>query len=329
MSKVKYQTKWIQYLLIPATLAVFSQGSFAHTRLEYPNVIENGSVHNRLNTGHGCPTSTTAKGSTFAQSAIFPNAISYTPIIGVDSSATGSTWKNATYTTAAASTFYSPLAGIGALLRADGAWPITLQKTDAKGNNDGFLAGGKAYDQTVSAGVQTSVKTAAITIPATSCARSVTFMLAVADICDINVPSAVATDKEVLYWSPIPNFTGVPGQPFGSSKGNPTNPNIAGGIPVGPAYSNYDGYTDAAHTIAGDGWASPATLKVWRNTTGTPATVANGVYTAALAANPLPAGCTGHGGLGDDVYVFPSAAQINAEMPMYSGVKQSGTLYWQ
>ena len=328
MSKVKYQTKWIQYLLIPATLAVFSQGSFAHTRLEYPNVIEKGSVHNRLNVGHGCAISATAKGgSTFAQSAIFPNAVSYTPIIGVDS--TGTTWNNATYTTAAASTFYSPLAGIGTLLRADGAWPITLQKTDALGNNDGFIAGGKAYDQTVSAGVQTSVKTAAITIPATSCARSVTFMLAVADICDINVPSAVATDKEVLYWSPIPNFTGVPGQPFGSSKGNPTNPNIAGGIPVGPAYSNYDGYTDAAHTIAGDGWASPATLKVWRNTTGTPATVANGVYTAALAANPLPAGCTGHGGLGDDVYVFPSAAQINAEMPMYSGVKQSGTLYWQ
>ena len=54
MSKVKYQTKWIQYLLIPATLAVFSQGSFAHTRLEYPNVIEKGSVHNRLNVGHGC-----------------------------------------------------------------------------------------------------------------------------------------------------------------------------------------------------------------------------------------------------------------------------------
>ena len=331
MSKLNYQKKLVQHLLVPATLAVFSQCSFAHTRLESPNVIQGVKVHNRLNVGHGCSIDAigTKGGSTFAQSAIFPNAVSYTPIIGVDSSATGSTWNSATYTTQPASTFYSPLAGIGTLIREDGAWPITLQKTDAAGNNDGFSAGGKAYDQTVSAGIQTSVATAAITIPATSCARSVTFMLAVADICDITVPSAIATDKEVLYWSPIPNFAGVPGQPFGSAKGNSTSTNIAGGIPVGPAYSNYDGYTDAALTIAGDGWASPATLKVYRNITGTPAPVANGVYTAALPANPLPPGCTGHGGLGDDVYVFPSAAQINAEMPIFSGVNQKGTLYWK
>ncbi|CAA9889807.1 hypothetical protein METHB2_1310003 [Candidatus Methylobacter favarea] len=46
--------------------------------------------------------------------------------------------------------------------------------------------------------------------------------------------------------------------------------------------------------------------------------------------NPLPASCTGNGGLGDDVYVYPSAQQINDELPVWSGPKVGeGTLYWK
>ncbi|MFI3135988.1 MAG: hypothetical protein QX197_04345, partial [Methylococcaceae bacterium] len=62
-----------------------------------------------------------------------------------------------------------------------------------------------------------------------------------------------------------------------------------------------------------DGWNSPATLKVTRDT----------------VANPLPAGCTGNGGKGDDVYIYPSADQINKEMPIWSGADQTGTNYWK
>jgi len=149
----------------------------------------------------------------------------------------------------------------------------------------------------------------------------VTFVLAIADVCDATVPSTTATDEDVLYWSPIPNFPGVPGQPFGTPSGNPANTNLSpSGVPAGPAYSKYDGYADAAHTLPGDGWGSPATLKVVRNTTGTPATLTS----AAVAANPLPASC----GAGVDVYVYPSAEQINTELPVWSGTQQTGTLYW-
>ena len=161
--------------------------------------------------------------------------------------------------------------------------------------------------------IQVDFNSAAVTINKDSCARSVTFELAIADICDL-VPSTAASDEEILYWSPIPNFTGVPGQPFGAPTADPTSTNIPGGIPAGPPYSHYDGYADAAHTIAGDGWGSPATLKVNRN----------------LTTNPLPASCTGNAGAGDDVYVYPSAEQINAELPVWSGIHQGeGTNYWQ
>ncbi|MFZ4702652.1 MAG: hypothetical protein ACOYMG_21625, partial [Candidatus Methylumidiphilus sp.] len=149
---------------------------------------------------------------------------------------------------------------------------------------------------------------AAVSIAKTSCARSVTFYAAIADVCDASVPSTAASDEQVLYWSPIPNFSGVPGSPFGTSVGDPARK-----IPVGPKYSNYDGYQDAAHTIPGDGWGSPATYKVTRD----------------LTKNPLPAGCTGNAGAGDDVHVYPSAQQINQELPVWSNPNQSGTVYWQ
>jgi len=286
-----------------------SQGVFAHTRLEIPTVAEGvtvghsqtGRVHNYLRIGHGCPPATD-RGATMGTSVVFPNAVSYTPVIGVDSG------NGKVFSTSPASDFYSPQAGIGTLNRAGGPWEFTNNKVDPLGNKDGFWAGGKAYDQKISTVISIDFDASAITIIPESCVRSVTFELAIADFCDISVPGATVKDEEVLFWSPIPNFPGVPGQPFGAQTAD-----AARNIPVGPAYSNYDGYADAAHTIAGDGWGSPATVTVNRN----------------LTANPLPASCTGNGGLGDDVYVYPSAEQINKELPVWSEPNQTGINYWQ
>ncbi|WP_217426630.1 hypothetical protein, partial [Candidatus Methylobacter favarea] len=237
------------------------------------------------------------------------NAVSYTPVIGVDSGA------GKQYSTIQASDFYSPLANIAALRRTGGPWDANSIKVDSLGNIDGFWAGGKEYDQTFSTVVTVDFDVNPVTINPASCARSVTFELAIADICDSSLPdSAIATDEQVLYWSPIPNFPGVPGAPFGAPTASP-NHSVPGNdpnfVPAGPAYSKYDGYVDAAHTVAGDGWGSPATLKVTRVTA-------------------LPAGCTGNGGLGDDIYIYPSAQQINDELPVWSGPKVGeGTLYWK
>ena len=285
------------------TVALFaaSQGAFAHTRLETATAPEGTRVHNFVNISHGCPPATARK-ATYGVTAIFPNAISYTPIIGVDSGA------GKVYTANPASTYYSPLAGIAVMINGGGAWDAGNLKVDAAGNKDGFWAGGKAYDQTISTYVQTPFYSSAVAIAKASCARSVTFYAAIADVCDASVPSTAASDEQVLYWSPIPNFSGVPGSPFGTSAGDP-----ARSIPIGPKYSNFDGYQDAAHTFPGDGWGSPATFKVTRD----------------LTTNPLPAGCAGNAGKGDDVHVYPSAQQINAELPVWSNPNQTGTPYWQ
>ncbi len=280
---------------------VASQAAFAHTRLETATAVEGTRVHNYVNISHGCPPATARKPS-FGTSVVFPNAISYTPIIGVDSGA------GKVYTTNAANTYYSPLAGIAVMINGGGAFPSGNMKVDAAGNKDGFWAGGKYYDQTISTYVQSPFYTAAVTIAKASCARSVTFYAAIADVCEPSVSSTTATDEQVLYWAPIPNFSGVPGQPFGTAKGD-----AARSIPVGPKFSNYDGYQDAAHTIPGDGWGSPATYKVTRN----------------LTTNPLPSGCTGNNGAGDDIHVYPSANQINVELPVYEKPNQTGEVYWQ
>ncbi len=299
------------------TLALIaaSQGVFAHTRLETPTVVEGTKVHNYEVISHGCSSAATGgkNAATFATTLVFPNAVNYQPVIGVNSNnAATAGFTGATYTTNPASTYYSPLAGIATLLRGGHPWQAYNNKIDASGNKDGFWEGGAFYDQSITTSVDVPFYSAAVTINPTSCARSVTFELAIADICNLNAVSTTATDYDVLYWSPIPNMKGVPGAPFGTPAGLATSTNIPGGIPVGKPYSLYDGYSDAAHTLPGDGWGSPATLKVTRN----------------LTTNPLPSGCTGNGGAGDDIYVFPSAQQINNEMPIYSGANQTGTAFW-
>lgn len=313
--------------LLAATILMLAggQGVLAHTRLETAVAPEATRVHNYVNIGHGCvdPTgAVSATGSaivnqaTRGTSVVFPNAISYTPIIGVDSTSDGK-GTDKVYTTNKADTYYSPLAGIGQLIRGSGLWASNI-KVDEKNNKDGFWAGGLAYDQSIATTVQVPFYSAAVSIVSTSCARSVTFELAIADVCDVNAKSPNIGDAQAIIWSPIPNFTGVPGQPFGvgvadsAHAGNP--------VPAGSRFSNYDGWSNGdkvgmgtAAAKAGDGWNSPATLKITRD----------------LVKNPLPANCTGNGGKGDDVYIYPSAEQINKELPAWSNANQTGTVLWQ
>ncbi len=310
MSTLISVKKFTFYSLASLSIATLASNAFAHTRLEIPSVMEGTSnpathaqsnkVHNYLTIGHGCPPAAN-RNPTMATSVVFPNAISYTPIIGVDSG------SGKVFSSQPASSYYSPLAGIGTMIRT-GVWEYSGIKTDPLGNIDGFWAGGKAYRQKVSAPINVEFYTNTITIAPESCARTVVFELAVADFCSINVPGTTVKDEEVLFWSPIPNFSGVPGQPFGVKTAD-----TARKISAGPSFSNYDGYADAAHTIAGDGWGSPATLTIKRDTVN----------------NPLPKNCTGNAGKGDDVYIYPSAEQINKELPIWSEENQSGVSYWK
>ncbi len=138
------------------TLLAACQAAVAHTRLETPTVPEATRVHNRTVIGHGCadPTGAVQTSGDFAGSplvnqptwgttVVFPNAVSYTPIIGVDSTSGAGTAK--VYTTNPASTYYTPLSGIGAMIHTGGPWAATQNKVDALGNKDGFWAGGAFF----------------------------------------------------------------------------------------------------------------------------------------------------------------------------------------
>ena len=117
-------------------------------------------------------------------------------------------------------------------MRTGGPWPYEIIKADALGNVDGFWGGGKFYDQTVSTSIQTDFKTAAVKIAPTSCARSVTFELAIADIC-VHGAERYGCGCTGSLLVAYPSFTGVPGAPFGTPAGNPTNTNqSASGVPV-------------------------------------------------------------------------------------------------
>jgi hypothetical protein len=312
-----------------AILAVASQGAFAHTRLAYATVTEGYKIANYVNIGHGCPSATGAGGraSTIGTNVIWPNAVSYVPVVTKND---GSGLVLDTVDTPLET--YTPLTGIGVYMRGTTPWPNYGLHLDALGNTDGFWTGGAAYDQTVAEPVPVPMYSAAVTFKPASCARSITFVAQVADFCSIATPSSSADDEDVLYWSPIPKYAGAP---YGSPTAKPavTGAHSAPAVPAGAKYSNYDGYQDPAHTITGDGWGSPLTLTVVRDLVKNPLPI-------ACAANTFTAGSPGaisktlnqpfakyNSGYvnGYDVYVYPSAAQINDEMP----IVDKGITIWQ
>jgi len=131
-------------------------------------------------------------------------------------------------------------------------------------NTVGFWTGGGALPAHNYVGL-VPFKTDAIKIKAASCAKTVTFVVPVADVCKLTNVGGFS-DQTVNLWSPM----------------------------VG---SNFDG--TAEHT--------PATLKVVRNITGTPATDT----TVAVDPNPLDPKC----GEGLDITITPTADQLNRDMP--------------
>jgi hypothetical protein len=152
------------------------------------------------------------------------------------------------------------------------------QKFNSLGNAVGFWTGGGNVLPGISYTALIPFKTDAVTIKPESCANSVTFVVPIVDVCEVTNIGGFS-DETVGLWVPA----------------------------VG---SNFD-------VVGTHGYNSPATLKVVRNITGTPATQT----TAAVTANPLPASC----GAGVDVTVTPTAEQINRDMPAIDG---NGVQIW-
>lgn len=276
MSKSITFKKLAMCSLTAAVLAAASQSAFAHTRLQSPVIVEGVRVYNNEVIGHGCHNLTTNSNSTpvMGTSTVFPDATAIVTSKPVGAAATdpGTPAGDITDWIAGAGEGYSKKVYSKDIFSLEG------QKFNSLGNAVGYWTGGGSTLPGISYTALIPFKTDAITIKPESCANTVTFVVAIADICEITNLDGFS-DETVNLWTPA----------------------------VG---SNYDG--------AGlHGYNSPATLKVIRNTTGTPATLT----TAAVAANPLPASC----GAGVDVTVTPTAEQINRDMP---AIDDNGVKLW-
>lgn len=275
MSKSITFKKLAMCSLTTAAIVGASQGAFAHTRLQSPIILEGTRVYNNVAIGHGCHNAVANNNSTpvMGTSVVFPDAtatVTSKPA-GAAASEPGTPAGSITDWVTGAGEGYSKK-----VLSKD-LFSDESQKVNSLGNAVGFWTGGGSLPGIGYTGL-IPFKTDPVTIKPESCAKTVTFVVAIADVCELTNTNGFS-DEAVNMWTPA----------------------------VG---SNYDG-------VGLHGYNSPATLKVVRNTTGTPATLT----TAAVAANPLPGSC----GEGLDITVTPTAEQLNRDLP---AIDANGVQLW-
>lgn len=231
MSKSTTFKKLAMCSLTTATMVAASQGALAHTRLQSPTIVEGTRVYNNVAITHGCHNNTTNSNSTpvMGTSVVFPDATAIVTSKPVGASAADPSTPAGIITDwiEGAGEGYSKKVYSNDLYSAEG------QKFNSLGNVVGFWTGGGSLPGIGYTGL-IPFKTDAITIKAASCANSVTFVVAISDVCELTNIGGFS-DETVNMWTPAVS-------------------------------SAYDG-------VGLHGYNSPATLKVVRNTTGTLATL--------------------------------------------------------
>ena len=203
-----------------ASMLAASQSIFADTRLQIPVIPENTQVYNALVIEHGCDDLVNGGTGTpvFGQSVVFPDSAA-NPIITVDGVRIAQPLTD----------FVVNWGNSNQKIQSNDVFPLEAEKT-VSGNVVGFWGGNGKLPGTY-IGLNPFV-TGAVLIEPTSCAKSVTFVLAIADVCKMTSLGGFNTDT-VNLWTPA----------------------------VG---SNYDG------NRTNEGFDSPATLTVTRNLTVNP-----------------------------------------------------------
>ncbi|OQW39173.1 MAG: hypothetical protein A4S08_07585 [Proteobacteria bacterium SG_bin4] len=210
------------------------QSAHAHTRLKTPVIQENaanhGSNYNDVVIGHGCQNTTDGASTidTLGTVVVFPD--------GKDSIITTGTVDGAAHT-GTLSDFVTNWGSPVTIIQDSSVFSHQEYIKDSLGNKLGFWTGGGKVLKAGYRGVF-PFTTAGVVIEPTSCAKSVTFVVAIADICEITDTSGFS-NATVQLWTPA----------------------------VG---SIYDG-------VGLHGYNSPATLKVTRSIAPLPSSCGDGV----------------------------------------------------
>ena len=169
--------KKISFYAVTSVVLAVSQGSFAHTRLQTPIIDENGARHgsnyNNEVIGHGCTNETTGeKINVIGTVVIFPD--------GVDSTVTVDGVESSKSVVDYVPSWGSPVQ----LIQNNDVFPLQDEITDPLGNVVGFWAGGGAGLKHNLTGL-IPFRTSGVVIEASSCAKSVSFKVSIADICKV------------------------------------------------------------------------------------------------------------------------------------------------
>lgn len=235
----KRKFKLFAVSMVAAVTVIAAQGTLAHTRLKTSAINENnashGSDYNDVVIAHGCQNETDGASTidTLGTVVVFPDgkdSIITTKPAGSDSSV-AATPHEGTFID-----FVTNWASPVTIIQSKDVFEKQGYIKDSLGNKLGFWAGGGK----LTAGYRGLVPftTAGVVINPDSCAKSITFVVSIADICEITDASGFS-NATVQLWTPA----------------------------VG---SNFDG--EGLH-----GYDSPAVLKVNRTVTSLPASCGDGL----------------------------------------------------
>ncbi len=188
----KITTKKIVLTAITGVALVASQMATAHTRLQTPTIDENsafhGSDYNNEVIGHGCKDETGASViDTIATVVVFPD--------GKDSSITVDGEAVEQDLTDFVSNYGSPMK----VIQSNDVFTTQESIKDDLGNSLGYYA----YGNQLKAGFTGLIpfRTSGVIIEPTSCAKTVKFIVAIADICEVTSTSGFS-DSTVMLWTP-------------------------------------------------------------------------------------------------------------------------------
>lgn len=196
--------------MVAVLAVVVSQDIFAHTRLKTPTIDENsanhGSNYNDVVIGHGCQNETDGASTidTVGTVVVFPDGKD--SIITTKPAGSASTVEAAIHQGTLAD-FVTNWASPVTIVQSKDVFEMQKYIKDSLGNKLGFWAGGGK----LTAGYRGLIPltTAGVVINPNSCAKSVTFIVSIADICEITDVGGFS-NATVQLWTPAvgSNFDG-------------------------------------------------------------------------------------------------------------------------
>jgi hypothetical protein len=194
--------KKIAYFTLTAGALVASQSVLAHTRLQTPVTTEGTRVYNAATIGHGCEAEVAGQpnSSVIANSIVFPD--------GLDSTVTV---NDAVVDGAVVTDYVENWGGQIAYIPSRDVFDKGALVRDPSGNVVGVHSwkGNLPGDDAVGL---VPFRVSALVINEASCAKSVKFNVAIADICKLTKPSGFNAHT-VNFWTPVvdgSNFNGDP-----------------------------------------------------------------------------------------------------------------------